>query len=198
MIVVENNFNQRSVKDMMPSELANSLHMLNEAMKKKSGHRSDLQEAENGSQSDNRLRTMHIIGDKYRLSQATIARYIRAAKLSKGLQECLDNKLMGLGVAEHLSYLRPNEQDIVQKVLEGKVKIDIQQAKKLKELSSDHELDENEIKQIIQPKVPAAKMKSVRLREDLFAKYFTEDQTPEEIESTIEKALALLRSQDQP
>ena len=54
ILVVESNFNQRSVKEMKPSELANSLHMLNEAMKKKPGYRSDLQEPEDGSQSDNR------------------------------------------------------------------------------------------------------------------------------------------------
>lgn len=62
ILVVESNFNQRSVKDMKPSELANSLHMLNEAMKKQPGYRSDLQEPEDGSQSDNRLRTMNVIG----------------------------------------------------------------------------------------------------------------------------------------
>ena len=144
-IVVEDNLLQRSMERMKPSELANSLYMLNEAMKKQSGYRADLQNPKDGSQSENRLRTMHVIGDKYGLSQATIARYIRAAKLSKGLQECLDNKLIGLGVAEHLSYLRSNEQDIAQKLLEGKFRIGIQQAKELKIQSLDHELDESEI-----------------------------------------------------
>ena len=119
ILVVESNFNQRSVKEMKPSELANSLHMLNEAMKKKPGYRSDLQEPEDGSQSDNRLRTMHVIGKKHGLSQATIARYIRIAQLSEGLQGCLDSKLIRLGVAEQLSYLRPDEQAVVQGLVEG-------------------------------------------------------------------------------
>ena len=194
-IVVKMNFDQRSIKDLRPSELANSLHMLNEAMKKKSGYRSDSQESEDGSQSDNRPRTMHVIGEKYGLSQATIARYIRAARLSKGLQECLDNKLIGLGVAEHLSYLRLGEQDIVQKLIEKKVKVDTQQAQELKKQSSDHELTEEETKQIITPKAPAPKRKAIKLREDLFAKYFTKNQSPEEIEDTIARALELLNSQ---
>ena len=193
-LVVESNFNQRSIEAMKPSELANSLHMLNEAIKKKPGYRSDLQEPEDGSQSDNRLRTMHVIGKKHHLSQATIARYIRAAQLSKGLQECLDNRLIGLGVAEHLSYLRPDEQDIVQRLLEGNTKVDIQQAKELKKQSHDHELNEDEIKQIITPRAPAPRRKTIKLREDIFTKYFTADQSPEEIEDILARALELFGS----
>lgn len=195
ILVVESNFNQRSVKEMKPSELANSLHMLNEAMKKKPGYRSDLQEPEDGSQSDNRLRTMHVIGKKHDLSQATIARYIRVAQLSKGLQECLDNKLIGLGVAEQLSYLRPDEQAIVQSLVEGDTKVDLQQARELKKQSSDHALSEDEINEIISPKATAPKRRAVKLREDIFTRYFTEGETPEEIEDTIARALELLRSQ---
>lgn len=195
-IVIKTNFDQRSIKDFKASELANSLHMLNEAMKKKPGYRTDLQQSEDGSQSDNRSRTMHVIGEKYGLSQATIARYIRVAKLSKGLLECLDNKLIGLGVAEHLSYLRSSEQEIVKKLVEGKVKVDTQQAQELKKQSSDHELDEEEIKQVITPKAPPPKRKAIKIKESLLAKYFPDNQSPEEIEATIEKALELFRQQN--
>ena len=195
MIVIKTNFEQRSIKDMKPSELANSFHMLNEAMKKKPGYRSDLQEPEDGSQSDNRSRTMHVIGERHDLSQATIARYIRIAQLSKGLQECLDRKLIGLGVAEHLSYLRTDEQAIVQSLIEGDTKVDLQQARELKKQSSDHELGKDEIIEIIRPKAHAPKRRAVKLREDLFTKYFSEGETPEEIEDTIARALELLRSQ---
>ena len=195
ILVVESNFNQRSVKEMKPSELANSLHMLNEAMKKKPGYRSDLQEPEDGCQSDNRLRTMHVIGKKHDLSQATIARYIRIAQLSEGLLECLDSKMIGLGVAEQLSYLRPDEQAIVQSLVEGDTKIDLQQARELKRQSSDHELSEDEINEIIGFKATAPKRRAIKLREELFTRYFTEGETPEEIENTIARALELLRSQ---
>lgn len=195
-IVIKTNFDQRSIKDFKASELANSLHMLNEAMKKKPGYRSDLQEPEDGSQSDNRSRTIHVIGEKYGLSQATIARYIRVAKLSKGLLECLDNKQIGLGVAEHLSYLRSSEQDIVQNLIEEKVKVGTQQAQELKKQSSDHELDKEEIKQVITPKAPPPKRKAIKIKESLLAKYFPDNQSPEEIEATIEKALELFRQQN--
>ena len=195
ILVVESNFNQRSVKDMKPSELANSLHMLNEAMKKKPGYRSDLQEPEDGSQFDNRLRTMHVLGKRHDLSQATIARYIRIAQLSKGLQEYLDRKMIGLGVAEYLSYLRSDEQAVVQGLVEGDAKVGLQQARELKKQSSDHELSEDEINEIIGFKATAPKRRAVKLREELFTRYFTEGETSEEIENTIARALELLRSQ---
>lgn len=70
-----------------------------------------------------------------------------------------------------------------------------QQAQELKKQSSDHELTEDEIKQIITPKAPTLKRKAIKLREDLFAKYFTENQSQEEIEDTIARALELLNSQ---
>ena len=195
-IVVETNFNQRSIKDLRPSELANSLHMLNEVMKKKPGYRSDLQEPEDGSQSDNRSRTIHVIGEKYGLSQATIARYIRVAKLSKGLLECLDNKLIGLGVAEHLSYLRSSEQEIVHQLLENGTKINVSQVQALKKESKEHELGEDRIRQIVAPAVPLTKSRTIRLKEELFTKYFSENQPQEEIEDTIAKALEWFRQQN--
>ena len=162
---------------------------------KKPGYRSDLQEPEDGSQFENKSRTMHVIGERHNLSQATIARYIRIAQLSKGLQECLDSKLIGLGVAEYLSYLRPDEQTIVQSLVEDDTKVDLQQARELKEQSSDHELSADEINQIIRLNAHAPKRRAVKLREDLLTKYFSNGETPEEIEDTIARALELLQSQ---
>ena len=70
-----------------------------------------------------------------------------------------------------------------------------QQAQELKKQSSDHELDEEEIKQVITPKAPP-KRKAIKIKESLLAKYFPDNQSPEEIEATIEKALELFRQQN--
>ncbi len=196
IIVVESNFNQRSIKDMKPSELANSLHMLNEALKKKPGYRSDLAEAETGSQSDNRSRTMHLIGDRNGLSQATVARYIRVAQLSPELQTFLDDKKINMSIAEHLSYLRTSEQSTVQQLLESGIKISADQARTLKERSREHELTEDEIRQIIESKPRPSRKRTIKLSDDLFSRYFTEKQSPEEIENTIARALELFYSQN--
>ncbi len=196
ILVIESNFNQRSVRDMKPSELANSLYMWNEALKKKPGYRSDLAEAEAGSQSDNRPRTMHLIGDRYGLSQAKVARYIRVAQLSPELQTFLDDKKINMSIAEHLSYLRTSEQSTVQQLLEMGFKISVGQAQVLKERSREHELTEDEIRQIIESKPCSSRKRTIKLSDDLFSRYFTEKQSPEEIEKTIARALELLYSQN--
>lgn len=196
LIVVESNFNQRSATDMKHSELAKSLHMLNEAKKKQPGYRSDLQEVEEGSQIDNRSRTMHVIGEKYNLSQATIARYIRIAQLSAELLDCLDNRVIGLGVAERLSYLRPGEQEIVHQFLTRGEKVSLSQAQALKRESKKHELNEDEICQLLTSGQNVPKTRTIKLSEELFLQHFTQEPSPEEIERILAKALELYKSQN--
>lgn len=197
IFVVDSNFNQRSSSEMKPSELANSLYMLNEALKKKPGYRSDKEETEDGSQSDNRSRTMNLIGEKYNLSQATIARYIRIAYLIEKLQERLDDKKIGMGVAAHLSYLKKSEQQIVESLLETNLTIDTEQAKVLhKESESLQEetLNEETIKKILKPKEAATKVRSVKLDSEFLSQFFNDNQSQEDIQDTITKALELYRS----
>jgi len=197
IIVVESNFNQRSTNDMKPSELANSLYMLNEATKKKAGRRSDLEEPKDCSQSNNRQRTMKAIGEKHNLSQATIGRYLRIALLSKELQAFLDDGKIGFGVAEKLSYLRSSEQRIVHSILLEGEEIDARQAQELKKQSKNHELTKDEIHGIIYSKPQALKKKrSIKLSENFLEKYFSKGETQEEIEDTIAKALDLLKSEN--
>lgn len=192
IFVVDSNFNQRSSSEMKPSELANSLYMLNEAMKKKSGYRSDKEETEDGSQSDNRSRTMNLIGKKHNLSQATVARYIRVAHLIEKLQEKLDDKKIRMGVAEQLSYLKEAEQQIVESLLEANVTINMEQAKTLRKESvslEDGTLNEETIRKILEPKVSEAKVKSVKLDSDFLSQFFNDNQSQEDIQDTITKAL---------
>lgn len=191
IFVVESNFNQRSSKDMKPSEFANSLYMLNEAMKKKSGYRSDKEDVAEDSQSDNRTRTMHLIGDKYGLSQSSIARYIRLAYLIKELQERVDNKQISKRVAVQLSYLDKTLQQNIEEMLEDGMNIDIEQAKKIYELSKDKILDKEKIAKILVPKKQEPKARRIRLNEDILSRFFPDNQNQDDIQNTITKALEL-------
>lgn len=195
IFVVESNFNQRSCKDMKPSEFANSLYMLNEAMKKKSGYRSDKEDAVEGCQSDNRTRTMHLIGDKYELSQSSIARYIRLAYLIKELQERVDSKQISKSVAVQLSYLDKTLQQNIEELLEDGMSIDIAQAKKICELSKDKILDKEKIAKILVPKKQQPKARRIRLNEDILSRFFPDNQNQDDIQDTITKALELYYSQ---
>lgn len=195
IFVVESNFNQRSCKDMKPSEFANSLYMLNEAMKKKSGYRSDKEDIVEGSQSDNRTRTMHLIGDKYGLSQSSIARYIRLSYLIKELQERVDNKQISKSVAMQLSYLDKTLQQNIEEMLEDGMNIDIEQAKKIYELSKDKILDKEKIAKILVPQKQQPKPRRIRLNEDIVCRFFPDIQNQDDIQDTITKALELYYSQ---
>lgn len=194
IFVVESNFNQRSSKELKPSELANSLYMLNEAMKKKSGFRSDLEETTENSNGDNRLRTMNLIGKMHNLSQATIARYIRLAYLIKELLEKLDNKRIGFGVAEQLSYLKESEQKIVETLVESNVRINIKQAKALRresESSDGNALNEEVIKKILESEKHDVKAPSINLDKKFLSQFFDDKQSEEDILNTIAEALKL-------
>lgn len=199
IFVVESNFCQRSHKDMKTSELANSLYMLNEAIKKKSGYRSDKEVVEEGSQTNNRMRTMHEIGNRYGLSQATIARYIRLAYLIKGLQKRVDNKNIAKNVAEQLSYLSKVEQQCIEELLEEGMNIDFEKAKKIREISElskdeilDGMLDKEKMKKILTPKKQKDKVRRTRLlNNDILSRFFSEDQSQDEIWDTVAKALEM-------
>lgn len=198
IFVVESNLNQRSRKDMKPSELANSLNMLNEATKKKSGYRSDKEEAGEELQTDNRIRTMACIGNRYDLSSATIARYIRLAYLIKGLQQKVDKKMISLSVAVQLSYLDKSEQQNIEELLEDGMVIDAEKAKKIREISElskggimEGILDKEKIAKILAPKKQQRKVRRVRISDDILSRFFHNDQSQEEIQDTITKALEL-------
>lgn len=195
IFVVESNFFQRSCKDMQPSEFANSLYMLNEAMKKKSGYRSDKENVVEGSQSDNRTRTMHLIGDKYGLSQSSIARYIRLAYLIKELQERVDSKQISKSVAVQLSYLDIALQQNIEELLKDGLSIDIEQAKKICELSKDEMLDKEKIAKILVSQKQERKPRRVRLNEEILSRFFPDNQSQDDIQDTITKALELYYSQ---
>lgn len=195
IFVVESNFNQRSCKDMKPSEFANSLYMLNEAMKKKSGYRSDKEDVAEDSQADNRTRTMHLIGNKYGLSQSSIARYIRLAYLIKELQERVDSKQISKSVAMQLSYLDKTLQQNIEELLEDGMNIDMEQAKKIYEISKDKILDKEKIAKILVPKKQEPKARRIRLNEDILSRFFPNNQNQDDIQDTITKALELYYSQ---
>ena len=135
LIVTETNLFQRSFVDLKHSERAVALSVHNEAMKKKPGYRTDLLteiEELTCAPLGHGLRTRDKLGEQYSLGKTTIARYLRVNKLIPSLKERLDNDNIGMRVAEALSYLRIEEQDIVENLLAMGTKINTKQADTLK------------------------------------------------------------------
>lgn len=209
LIVTETNFVQRSIQDMRHSELAAAITMLYNALKKKSGYRSDLVEAlqelegeptcsqvgntseDTDSQSGNRSNTMTKVGKQYGLSKNTIHRYLQINKLSEALKARLDSGEIARGAAVDLSYMRGEEQEIVNDLLEENGRVSLEQARTLKDESKKRELSQADIIQILELGSSSVKKRSVKIKEALLSQYFKEDQSSEEMEEVMEKALEL-------
>jgi ParB family chromosome partitioning protein len=192
LIVTETNLIQRSFADLQHSERAVALATHYEAMKKKPGYRSDLlQEIEEITSAPvgRRLGTRDKLGEQYGLGKNTVARYLRVNKLITTLKDRLDNGKIGMRVAEALSYLKEEEQEIVDRLLAKGNKISIKQADTLKEKSGNGGLNETSINEIFDPGYFDVKVKPVKLSGQFLSQHFKPEQSAEEIEKVIAKAL---------
>jgi ParB family chromosome partitioning protein len=192
LIVTETNLIQRSFADMKHSERAIALASQYETMKMKPGYRSDLlQEIAELTRSPLgvRLKTGDKLGAQYGLKKTTVARYLRVNKLITPLKKRLDIDEIGMRVAEALSYLRNEEQEIVENLLADGKKICIKQADLLKEESEKGELNKIFIEQVIKPKSILTEVKPLKLRGKFLSKFFKASQGEKEIEEVIANAL---------
>jgi ParB family chromosome partitioning protein len=191
LIVTETNLIQRSFSDLRHSERALAIATHYNAVKKKSGYRSDLfGDIEELTLSPvAKKSTMGKLGEQYGLSKDTIARYLRVNSLVNGLKERLDNGEIALRVAVTLSYLRKKEQSIVEGVLASGKQISIKQSLVLREESEKGELNKTAIKKIFEPQFFPAKVKPVRFSGQFLSEFFNEGQSEEEIEDVVAKAL---------
>jgi ParB family chromosome partitioning protein len=192
LIVTETNLIQRSFADLKHSERAIALATHYEAMKKKPGYRSDLlQEIEELTSAPvgRRLGTRDKLGEQYGLGKTTIARYLRVNKLIPMLKDRLDNDEIGMRVAEALSFLKEEEQKIVEGLLAKGEKISIKQADTLKEKSGNGGLNETSINEIFDPGYFDVKIKPVKLSGQFLSQHFKPEQSAKEIEKVIAKAL---------
>lgn len=194
LIVTETNLLQRSFADLKHSERAVALAAHYEAMKKKSGYRSDLLadiEELSGAPLGHGSRTRDKIGAQYGLGKTTVARYLRINKLIPALKDRLDKNGIGMRVAEALSFLKTEEQKLLEELLASGNKITIKQADVLKEKSEVGELNKAFISEILKPEYFAPKVKPVKLSEQFLSQHFNENQSTNEIEKVISDALEM-------
>ena len=200
-IFSETNLFQRSFNDMKPSERANTIVSFYDAIKLKSGFRSDLIEKSDGStlpKVTNRSSSMDRLGESQGLSGDMIHRYIRISKLIEPLTNRVDNEGLKFGTAVVLSYLSVDEQAAVDEILTEGLKISLNQAKKIKKESElinktkkDGSLTKHRILEIIKPEETKDKTKSINFSNSFLSKYFNKTASAEEIKQTIDKALEL-------
>ena len=125
------------------------------------------------------------------LSEQNLARYLRVSRLIKPHQGRLDSGAISLRTAVSLSYLSAGEQEIVDEVLTaGHYKLSLTEADALRNVKKP--LTRETVLQIVKDAGrDAPRSTAFRLDPELLLRYFKPDQTRDEIEATIAKALEL-------
>lgn len=142
IMMVDSN-NQR--EKILPSEKAFAYKMKYDALK---------HQGKTSGQFDRKL-SSEIIGNQVGESEKTIRRYISLTKLNKKILDMVDIERIALSPAYQLSFLKPEEQEILLDYMEMYDATPTQsQAIQLKELSKENKLTSKEIESIIEKEKP--------------------------------------------
>lgn len=208
--VIETNVLQRSFSEMLPSEKAAVLALryskmicqgrrndIIEELKKLENH-DEIKEKETGGSDFHRIKSRDALGADYNLTGRSVATYIRINELSVALKIRIDDGEFTIAAAVQLSYLQPEEQQMVDTVLaESEYKVSEDKASLLR--SYGGKLTPERTKQILsgefnrKPRriaAPAFKVKAA-----IYKKYFTSSISQKEFDSIVDEALALYFAQ---
>ncbi|MDL2238531.1 ParB N-terminal domain-containing protein, partial [Christensenellaceae bacterium OttesenSCG-928-K19] len=181
ILMADSNLTQRT--HILPSERAKAYKMKMEALKRQ-GYRTD----KTSPQLAAKFRSDDEIGKDDGISGDTVQRFIDLNELIDPLLDALDNKEIKFTPAVELSQLKLEEQSELAYIMETEeVAPTLAQAKTLKELSQQGDLDKGKIAEILTTEKPIdykVVMKGNELKE-----YFPPDTTPKEMKETLFKLL---------
>jgi len=197
LVVVVTNIMQRSFSDLSHFERAATLNEHYNIIKSQ-GKRTDLIDSlatllcDNGTSvvTRQKLNARECIAKSYGIGGTTVAQYLRVFQLVDALKERLDNEELSLRAAVELSYLSETSQNTVNDVLSNSSKknIDVKTANQLRNIENDGLLEYSDTERIMNSNPKSTLTKTVRLSEELFSKYFT-DEPDESITNVIHQAL---------
>ena len=181
ILMVDSNIQRENI---LPSERAQAYKMKLEAIKRQ-GARTDLtspQVAAKFRADDEVAKGADVSGD-------TVRRYIRLTELSPELQQMVDEKKIGMTPAVEISYLKPEEQQMLLTAIDSEQATpSLSQAQRMKKLSREGKLNDDSMLDIMmEQKKPEGH--NVVLSADKLRKYFPRSYTPQKMEETILKLL---------
>ena len=181
ILMVDSNIQRENIR---PSERAQAYKMKLEAIKRQ-GARTDLtspQFAAKFRADDEVAKSSDVSGD-------TVRRYIRLTELSPELQQMVDEKKIGMTPAVEISYLKPEEQQMLLTAIDSEQATpSLSQAQRMKKLSREGKLNDDSMLDIMmEQKKPETY--NVVLSADKLRKYFPRSYTPQKMEETILKLL---------
>ena len=192
IMMVDSNLQREAIS---PMEKARAYKMKLEAIKRQ-GERSDLiptiPSETTCVQLGHKLngkKSREIIAENSPDSSSQVRRYIRLNELNEPLQNMVDEKKMGITPACEISYLKPEEQELLVTTIDSEQAMpSLSQAQRMKKLSQEGKLNEDTMLEIMmEQKKPINR--NIVLSEDLLKKYFPRSFTQERIEGIVIKLL---------
>jgi ParB family chromosome partitioning protein len=193
MQMCSTNLQQR--KNLLPSEKAFAYKMQLDAMKRQ-GFRVDLTCAQLGHKLDGK-KSVQSLAENSEDSRVQIQRYIRLTYLTPALLQAVDEKKLGLTIGATLSFLCPKNQQIMESFCfqEHSVYISQELANRLREADQGGaQFTPEMLEELVQPS--GKNLRKVTLPYKTVRRYFSEEATQEEIETTIQQALKLYFSRE--
>ena len=183
IIMVDSNLQRENI---LPSERAKAYQMKLEAIRRKAGRPSQDIMSQIGTHLP---RADEIVAQDAGTSRNQVQRFIRLNELTEPLRDKVDNGELGFTPAVELSFLKPQEQEWVERALdETQQTPSLSQAQRIKQESKEGTLTEDTVHKIIsEEKKPL--YNSVTLSHDTLKKYFPKSYTAKQMENVIIRLL---------
>lgn len=179
--MVDSNIQRENIS---PMEKAQAYKMKLEAIRRRSGERTDLTSAQLGQRLPNKT-SRELLAENSPDSSSQIQRLIRLTELSPELQQMVEDKKIAVTPASELSYLKPAEQALLVETMESEQATpSLSQAQRMKKMSQSGELNEDTMLSVMsEQKKP--EVDRIVLTTDTLRKYFPKSYTPKKMEETI-------------
>lgn len=181
---------------ILPSEKGKAYKMKLEAIKRQ-GERTDLKGKKDIPESTSRqivgkLEAGDFVGQNGETAR-TVQRYIRLNELNPKLQRLVDERKMGITPAVEVSYLSPDEQNLLMETIESEQTTpSLSQAQKMRKMSKEGNLNEDTMLDLMQAQKKPERMDIV-LRYNDIKEFFPKAYTPLQMKNGIMKLLENFR-----
>ena len=192
ILMVDSNIQR---EDILPSERAQAYKMKLDAIRRKAGRpakNAEIPTAGNCDQVGHNYdgkRSVQIVADEAGESKTQVQRYIRLTELHPELQQMVDEKKIAMTPAVELSYLKPEEQQMLLTAIDSEQATpSLSQAQRMKKLSQAGKLNDDTMLDIMMEQKKPEKC-DLTFSGDVLRKYFPRSYTPQRMQETIIKLL---------
>ncbi|NMA25544.1 MAG: ParB/RepB/Spo0J family partition protein [Clostridiales bacterium] len=181
IIMVDSNIQRENI---LPSERALAYKMKMDAIRRQAGRPSN-----NSRQVVGNFESAEIVGQGAGESGRQVQRYIRLTELTPELLDMVDTKKIAFNPAVELSYLKPEEQDMLIGAIDSEQTApSLSQAQRLKKFSQEGRLTGDSMLAIMSEE-KKSDLGKVTLSGETLIKYFPKSYTPQQMEEVIIKLL---------